>query len=187
MALIRCPECRKKISDTASQCTNCGRRITAEEVASIKEQEERRKNGCAIGCLSVFVLFMVIMIIASLTSDSPSSSSRGIVATDYTPSQQLAIIDGGLYMGSDDTSLRPYRRAMAGIDLKYEEDLQAIANMILAAKQRLEQRGIKVSNLELLETLNEVAPDALITEDVKLSAVEMMAFILVAFEHRGKL
>lgn len=36
MSLIKCPECKKKISDTVSFCPNCGATITDH----IKEQQK---------------------------------------------------------------------------------------------------------------------------------------------------
>lgn len=41
MSLIKCPECKKKISDTVSFCPNCGATITDH----IKEQQKGKGKG----------------------------------------------------------------------------------------------------------------------------------------------
>jgi len=49
MALTKCPECSKKISDSAPQCPNCGATSEAMDRA-------RFANGCSEGCLSLMIL-----------------------------------------------------------------------------------------------------------------------------------
>ena len=48
MALIKCPECRKEISDTALKCPNCG--------MNIKKAERN-----AIGKIFLYIYFMDLM------------------------------------------------------------------------------------------------------------------------------
>lgn len=76
MALIQCPECKKKISENAAKCPNCGYVLTPEKIAEIKAQEEKVKKGCGIGCLSIVVIFFVFYLIGSFSS-SDSSKSNG--------------------------------------------------------------------------------------------------------------
>ena len=44
MALISCPECRRRISETAESCPNCGYTRTLEEVTKIKEIRKKRSK-----------------------------------------------------------------------------------------------------------------------------------------------
>jgi predicted amidophosphoribosyltransferase len=45
MALIACPECKKKISESASNCPNCGYQITPEIIAeTYAKQLQAKKN-----------------------------------------------------------------------------------------------------------------------------------------------
>ena len=44
MALITCPECKKKISDTADSCPSCGYKLTSEKIADIKKEEQQEKD-----------------------------------------------------------------------------------------------------------------------------------------------
>lgn len=43
MALHRCPECRKKISDTAEICVHCGFSFKQEDLALFKQKMEQRR------------------------------------------------------------------------------------------------------------------------------------------------
>lgn len=71
MAMIACPECKKKVSDTAGSCPNCGFALSAEKVAEIKANEERAQKAGAIGCLSIIgVLVVVFYLIGSSSTDT---------------------------------------------------------------------------------------------------------------------
>lgn len=69
--LITCPECTKQISDSVSNCPNCGYQLTAERVATIKKVEK----GFAIVCLAVLVVFLIIFLIDIFSSKSPNNNS----------------------------------------------------------------------------------------------------------------
>ena len=43
MALTRCPECRKKISENAENCPNCGFSFKQADLEIYKQQLERRR------------------------------------------------------------------------------------------------------------------------------------------------
>ena len=80
MALIPCPECRQRISETAERCPNCGYILTPEEVAKIKETKKKRPTRIMgypriIGYLILFVPFVIIAILAILYS--PESATTG--------------------------------------------------------------------------------------------------------------
>ena len=71
MAMITCPECKKKISETADSCPNCG----YQKIAEIKKKEQQALKGCGIGCLSVIVIFVVIYMIGSFSSNDSGNKS----------------------------------------------------------------------------------------------------------------
>ncbi|OOF65499.1 hypothetical protein [Rodentibacter sp. Ppn85] len=77
MALIRCPECRQKISEHAENCLHCGFSLKQEDLAIYKQQlEERRLHNAEINRKSTklhliwFCIFALFIIIASLITQS---------------------------------------------------------------------------------------------------------------------
>lgn len=68
MAMITCPECKKEISSEASTCPSCGYDFS-------KAKKKKNQNGCAIGCLAVIVIFIVLYIIGSSSKNTTSSTS----------------------------------------------------------------------------------------------------------------
>jgi DNA-directed RNA polymerase subunit RPC12/RpoP len=56
MALIKCPECKRKISDVAISCPNCGYKLTPERVAEIKKNSQPVQKGWGIVSLAVAVI-----------------------------------------------------------------------------------------------------------------------------------
>ena len=74
MALIKCPECGKEVSDNASSCPNCGFPIKEKETLATaniednddiesppKSQTPKKKHGCLVGCLSVIIASVVFV------------------------------------------------------------------------------------------------------------------------------
>ncbi|OOF42045.1 hypothetical protein BKK49_03690 [Rodentibacter rarus] len=71
MSLIRCPECRKKISESAEICPNCGFSFQQENLEIYKQKlEERRLQNAEINRKStklhliwfcIFALFIAIV------------------------------------------------------------------------------------------------------------------------------
>jgi len=59
MALISCPECKKKISDTAKCCPDCGFLLTPEIIGEVKKNEEQEQKAGTIGCLSIIIVIGV--------------------------------------------------------------------------------------------------------------------------------
>ena len=59
MALTRCPECRKKISESAQFCPNCGFSFKKEDLEIYKQKlEQRRQQNAEINRKSLsFTLF----------------------------------------------------------------------------------------------------------------------------------
>ena len=76
MAMITCPDCKRQISENADSCPKCGYQLTTEKIAEIKKKQQRVKKGCGIGCLSVIVIFVILGIIGSFSSDSTKKTAR---------------------------------------------------------------------------------------------------------------
>ena len=97
MALITCPECKKKISDTTNSCPKCGYKLTPEKVAEIKKKEQQAQKGCGIGCLAVIII-MALYMIGSFSSDSKKTEP----STSSVSNGQEKLISGDQWFGCTD-------------------------------------------------------------------------------------
>ena len=59
MALIKCPECNKDISDKARACVHCGCPLRIEQAASTKKKS---KNIIFLAVISAFVLLFAVLL-----------------------------------------------------------------------------------------------------------------------------
>ncbi len=64
MALIKCNECGKEISDKASACPNCGCPIELEikEESNIKDSQTNEKEAKNALTIAIFILIFILMI-----------------------------------------------------------------------------------------------------------------------------
>ena len=65
MALIRCPRCMQRISDTVEICPECEYRFTPEEIAKNNAKNKKAKT-VKIGLLFICGFFAITFIVASL-------------------------------------------------------------------------------------------------------------------------
>lgn len=72
MALIKCPECGKEISDSAVSCPNCGTPIAARKAAAAARKDQRSGKKAALILLG---LILLLGFVGSLTKSRPSSPS----------------------------------------------------------------------------------------------------------------
>lgn len=79
MALIKCPDCGRDISDAAPVCLGCGRPIAAQGgVLPVAQPPEKKKSSpLAIGCLAVLVAFVALWVIGKIMSGGSSDRSVG--------------------------------------------------------------------------------------------------------------
>ena len=91
MALIKCVECGRKISDKAISCPNCGCPVEkkveediGKEAKEVKEKPKKdKKDDLSVGqwLLILFVVPIILAFLGGAFSDSDKGESRGIVAT----------------------------------------------------------------------------------------------------------
>lgn len=78
MALIKCPDCGRDISDQAPACPHCGRPAAAGTPVAptaAPSPEKAKTSAAAWGCLAIIVLVFVIVVIGSSGSEGGSNSS----------------------------------------------------------------------------------------------------------------
>lgn len=85
MALIRCPRCMQRISDTVEICPECEYKFTPEEIAKNIAKNKQTKE-VKIGLLFICAFFVITFIVASLitresttteTWEEPTKSATG--------------------------------------------------------------------------------------------------------------
>lgn len=113
MALIKCPECEKEISDASAVCIHCGYPLNKNpgiqetEAPNIKikekvtpqlgDEEEKTKAGCIwIGFVAIILSFFVIGIIGENDSSSASTKPKS-----YTPTYEYNAPDYEYYDAPD--------------------------------------------------------------------------------------
>jgi hypothetical protein len=83
MALVRCSECKAKISDQAAACPQCGAPVVAQSKATASTGPKKR-SPLAIGCMAVLGLGFVGALIGGVANQKPGSSSTTANATENT-------------------------------------------------------------------------------------------------------
>lgn len=79
MALIRCAECKTKVSDKAAACPKCG--------APVEISKKKQKRQIISGCGCVFILLVVGVIIAAFVASDKDSRPR----SPSTPTSRSAV------------------------------------------------------------------------------------------------
>jgi len=72
VASINCPECRKKISNTAKHCPNCGYLISLEEVAKLEAEAKRFESKIAYIGLVIVLLLLIPFVKYQLNNPAPT-------------------------------------------------------------------------------------------------------------------
>lgn len=99
MALIKCPECKKEISDQAITCPNCGYPISVRKEAAPKampnsqqpKKEKRVRNKTTI-ILSILGCILLIGIANSIFSDSSETTSNEVQMEENTQNKEIPVI-----------------------------------------------------------------------------------------------
>jgi len=76
MALISCPECKKRVSETVSNCPHCGYQFTTEKIKELKEAGLKLDKGCLISLVVIVGFAALIFIpIYILNSGAPGPTT----------------------------------------------------------------------------------------------------------------
>ena len=89
MALITCLECKKKISEKADRCPNCG----SENVAFIKWKRKQTNKFLCIVCLTVILVFIIFYNITPDSTQTPNST-KSLDTSDDTFHKKYALVKG---------------------------------------------------------------------------------------------
>ncbi len=123
MALIICPECKKRISETAETCPKCGLKLSRDEVDKIKMKAKDLKNKVLIGTLAVFALLALFGIFSSdkkITVPSvPLSVSDNVSVKYSSPQEQQESQAAQAITGVEKYRLYSYSQADKGSEYIY--------------------------------------------------------------------
>jgi len=75
MALISCPECKKKISENVTACPHCGYQFTAEKIQELKKAGSKLDKGCLIS-LGVIAVFVALIFVPMYMLNSDKSETE---------------------------------------------------------------------------------------------------------------
>lgn len=70
MALIKCPECRKEISDTIKSCPHCGFKMKTSKNNKILEKVKSNKKIQIILGIILLIIVLVFIIVMNLTKEN---------------------------------------------------------------------------------------------------------------------
>jgi hypothetical protein len=94
MALTKCLDCGRDVSDQAPACPGCGRPIAAAQASAASapsaapQVPSKKTSGCAVGCATILVFLAILWFIGYLTAPTPSGSrptSGGVPQPAPTP------------------------------------------------------------------------------------------------------
>lgn len=100
MALVKCPECDKDVSDEAKACPYCGRPL---QPASAKKSAHAARAGC-LAILGLFGIFILVGVLLDSLSPSPKQKVctagyyHGVLMKD--PYEFAMLFHGGESMGN---------------------------------------------------------------------------------------
>ena len=114
MALIKCEECGHMISDRAEACPNCGCPVSTSAMSGTREttpmaRQKKKKMKTFLWVAGIIVAFYIIVIIATLASESSGSSASGSsikhkLQTATTIEEARELIDGTVWHYTKNTS-----------------------------------------------------------------------------------
>jgi hypothetical protein len=183
MALITCPECNKKISDTTDSCPHCGYKLTPAKVAEIKKAEQQ-VNAVA-GCIAIILIISAVLYMRGcFSSDSKEqqhseqakveeqqvrqpeqvqAEKSGETATGRTARKaqrsiehNLAIIHEGWEVPTNHTTVFRFRYLLKELKSRCIQSEQEIGDMTVSTREYIRrERGIKMNLLSMMEEMNE--------------------------------
>ena len=83
MALIKCSECRKDVSEKAQSCPHCGAPVTVKP-KSFRLAESEGKGGCVSSFIKLIGLGLLCLFIYAYFIADSGDKAGGLVASDFT-------------------------------------------------------------------------------------------------------
>jgi hypothetical protein len=160
MALIKCPDCGKEVSDIAPSCPNCGRPSDTQhynQVVSNSSEVYGKKKSGKVWLIIIAIIFFLWLIgrMCSPVSHDPTSDN----SSDYSP--KLELISSSWHTEYD---YAIYEGRVKNISSQSLENVEAVASFfdnqgvfITSSSAIIEYNPIlpgQISNFKVMKTLN---------------------------------
>ena len=121
MALIKCPECGKEISDKAKACPECGYELK-QNVEATKQESFFKKNKIAVLVIGIVIIIAIVagVCIKSISQKSPFEK----ISVKMTREQ------GKKALGKPDSSKKPTADVQYYIDTYNKNEKKALSHAI---------------------------------------------------------
>lgn len=117
-----------------------------------KVNPQQTGAGCGILIFLVLISFGACSVFSSqkvVESPNSNTSVANVPASERTPEQNLALIDGKTTQGAE----KPYASLLDQLEPKCNEDRTAIADMTVVAVKLVKDNGKSTDNLDMLTGL----------------------------------
>ena len=142
MALTRCPECHKKISESAQFCPNCGFSFKEEDLEIYKQKlEQRRQQNAEINRKSTklhliwFAIFTIVILLASwltgeekVRSKNDKNFDRTLIRTLFVLLLQKMLVSLHIPLVVPSANLAPFEKGKIGDDEPLQQNRLGSAN-----------------------------------------------------------
>jgi len=136
MAMIRCPECQKPISESAYACPGCGCTLTPDIAATQKVKKQQSEQVALIVVGGIFLLTIVFCSgVLTSSSSSPTSVSPSSASSWESRTAGIQYDDATDRRCKDLPSLRGYS------DREKEQIISAAKKLTNATNQLERERG----------------------------------------------
>lgn len=147
---MNCNKCGSENSDDAKFCMNCGKSLVSKNEKVKKGSLQSEWNLLAIfGAIAI--VFGIVFYFTKIEGGKPQKKKNN---KEQSVAYQLATLDKGSYISEDDISIKRYSHLLNGLDIKYNQNKKEIGNMTYKAKMNLEEIGIDLNMLFLMEELS---------------------------------
>ena len=148
MALVKCADCGKEISDQAPACPHCGRPTAGPPRPAPPTPPPARNSapGCGKAAVIVILVFLGLLVVLAVAL-SLSAPRRPVTAAQSAPSPSYAGIgrEGRLYTGTSGPSVPvPVSREALGEMVSAGSD-RVIAALVVGGGAFLVDRGTRVA------------------------------------------
>jgi transcription initiation factor TFIIIB Brf1 subunit/transcription initiation factor TFIIB len=156
MALMNCPTCSNRISESAVNCPKCGFVLTPEILLAQREmraQSERIANSpqgavVAFGFVLLAGLFWSCVSSGSTSSSAPTSDS-------YTSAQKVTYLDHGNFNA---TATAQLQERLTRLSRKYGLSEDDVAGKLLKVQELLADSNVRMTVQQIADSVESAAP-----------------------------